>query len=518
MRLPDPRRSRLVLIGTSEYEDEKLSDLPAVGRSVDDLATALTDPFYGLVPKEHCTVLTNEGDIRLIGRGLRLAARQAEDLLLVYYAGHGLVGGRRHDLYLALPESEWVEPEFNSLEYDKLRSAVLDSPASTKVIILDCCFSGRVVTDTMTDPVSEIIGQAEVAGTYVLASAHRDQVALVLPGENHTAFTGRLLGLLNNGVPGGPEFLTIDDLYRQLLTKMKAEGLSYPQKRGTATADLLALARNRAYAATAARVPAAVRPSALSPEPAGEAGHPGAREQPQESTIDIGLDVPRPPKKPPAARAQEDSPAPLRRPQAQLQSRGEASSPGQRPPSADSAPVGVSLRDLFPLLGVSEDERAEAAAGRRAQRPEAGARRRAERRPAEKRLMPLTWSVRASAWLLMLASISLVREYYAHYTGLIVLEVMLASMSALIAMFAKFARGTTAMIAFTSFCVADVASISMAIHKWSPFVTVPMLLFGWVFGIVGTMGGAEEDPVTTYTAESSRYQPLTSRTGNRGED
>lgn len=130
--------------------------------------------------------------------------------------------------------------------------------------------------------------------------------------------------------------------------------------------------------------------------------------------------------------------------------------------------------------------------------------------------MPLTWSVRASAWLLMLASISLVREYYAHYTGLIVLEVMLASMSALIAMFAKFARGTTAMIAFTSFCVADVASISMAIHKWSPFVTVPMLLFGWVFGIVGTMGGAEEDPVTTYTAESSRYQPLTSRTGNRG--
>ena len=249
MRLPDPQRSRVVLIGTSEYDDEKLPDLPAVGRTVSDLATALIDPVYGLVPENHCTVLADEGDIRLIGHRLRLAARQAEDLLLVYFAGHGLVGGRRHDLYLALPDSEWVEPEFNSLEYDKLRSAVLDSPAATKVIILDCCFSGRVITDTMADPVSEVLGQVEVDGTYVLTSAHRDQVALVVPGEDHTAFTGRLLRLLRDGVPGGSELLTIDDLYRQLLAKMQADGLPHPQKRGTDSAELLALARNRAYVA-----------------------------------------------------------------------------------------------------------------------------------------------------------------------------------------------------------------------------------------------------------------------------
>ena len=248
MGLPDRQRSRVVLIGTSEYEDEKLLDLPAVDRSIGDLAAALTDPDYGLVPEHHCTVLADEGDIRLIGRQLTLAARQAQDLLLVYFVGHGLVHGRRHDLYLALPDSEWVEPEFNSLEYDKLRSAVLDSPAATKVIVLDCCFSGRATTDTMADPVSEVLGQVEVEGTYVLASAPRDQVALVVPGEDHTAFTGRLLRLLHDGVPGGPEFLTIDDLYRQLLARMKADGLPRPQKRGTDSAELLPLARNRAHA------------------------------------------------------------------------------------------------------------------------------------------------------------------------------------------------------------------------------------------------------------------------------
>lgn len=251
MLVPDPQRSRAVLIGSSTYDDEDLPDLPVITKTVEDLATALTDPEYGLVPKDHCATLVDEADIRLIGRKLKSAARQAEDLLLVFYTGHGLIGGRRHDLYLALPDSEWAEPEFNSLEYDKLRSAVLGSPAATKVIILDCCFSGRVVTDTMADPVAEVIGQIDVDGTYVLASAQRDQVALIIPGEEHTAFTGRLLRLLRDGVAGGPELFTIEDLYRQLLITMKAEGLPEPQKRGTRTAELLAFARNRAFTATA---------------------------------------------------------------------------------------------------------------------------------------------------------------------------------------------------------------------------------------------------------------------------
>ena len=252
MRLPDPERSRLVLIGTSTYEDEKLPDLPAVARGIEDLKAALTNPVHGLVPENHCDVLEDEGDMRLIGRRLRRAASQAQDLLLVYFAGHGLTAGRRHELYLALRDTEWEEPEFNALEYDKLRSAVLDSPATTKMIILDCCFSGRVFGDTMADPATEVIGQVEVDGSYVLASAHRDKVSLILPGEDHTAFTGRLLRLLHAGVPGGPELLTIDDVYQQLRAQMKAEGLPQPHKRGTDNAHLLAVARNRAFAAIAA--------------------------------------------------------------------------------------------------------------------------------------------------------------------------------------------------------------------------------------------------------------------------
>ncbi|MFE9446826.1 tetratricopeptide repeat protein [Streptomyces sp. NPDC006739] len=250
MRLPDPHRSRIVLIGAGRYSDPNLPDLPAVHRTVTDLAGLLTDRYYGLVPESHCTVLLDDGDLRTVGGRLRSALAEAEDLLLVHYAGHGLVGGRRHDLYLALPDSEWDAPEFNSLEYDKLRGAVLDSPAETKVVVLDCCFSGRAVADSLAGE-GERIGQLEVAGTYVLTSAQRDQVSLALPGEDHTAFTGRLMRLLREGVVGGPELLTVDDLYQRLRTMMGAEGLPVPLNRGAGGAHRIALGLNRAFAATA---------------------------------------------------------------------------------------------------------------------------------------------------------------------------------------------------------------------------------------------------------------------------
>ncbi|MFF4399295.1 tetratricopeptide repeat protein [Streptomyces sp. NPDC001480] len=251
MRLPDPHRSRVVLIGAGHYSDPALPDLPAVNRTITDLAGLFTDQYYGLVPDSHCTTLLDEGDLRTVGGRLRAAVAEAEDLLLVYYAGHGLVSGRRHELYLALPDSEWAAPEFNSLEYDKLRDAVLDSPAETKVVVLDCCFSGRAVSDSLSGGEGERIGQLEVAGTYVLTSAQRDQVALALPEEDHTAFSGRLMRLLREGVVGGPELLTIDDLYQRLRAIMEAEGLPTPLNRGAGTAHRIALGINRAFAATA---------------------------------------------------------------------------------------------------------------------------------------------------------------------------------------------------------------------------------------------------------------------------
>jgi len=134
MRMPDPRRSRLILIGASDYEDlERLPPIPAVKKNLEDLRATLTDPEYGIVSVEQCNLLLNERKLSVVGRALKTAIADVDDMLFVYFAGHGIVGPR-HELYLGMYESDLDNPGFSALPYDTLRNAVLDSKAATKVV------------------------------------------------------------------------------------------------------------------------------------------------------------------------------------------------------------------------------------------------------------------------------------------------------------------------------------------------------------------------------------------------
>jgi hypothetical protein len=62
VRLPDPARSAAVLIGTGGYRHSDLPDLPAVANNVRDLADALTDPTFGALLGDRCTVLADPVD------------------------------------------------------------------------------------------------------------------------------------------------------------------------------------------------------------------------------------------------------------------------------------------------------------------------------------------------------------------------------------------------------------------------------------------------------------------------
>jgi hypothetical protein len=49
------------------------------------------------------------------------------------------------ELCLTLPNTEFNHPDVTGIEYRHIRSALLHSPARIKVVILDCCFSGRAI-------------------------------------------------------------------------------------------------------------------------------------------------------------------------------------------------------------------------------------------------------------------------------------------------------------------------------------------------------------------------------------
>jgi uncharacterized protein YjbI with pentapeptide repeats len=178
-------------------------------------------------------------------RTLRQHAAAAEDTLLVYFAGHGRTGSR-NELWLCLPDTDPDELPYSAWPYDELRRVVADSRAAKKAVILDCCFSGRALADQAGDE-ETILGQVGIAGTYLLTATPANAVALAPPGERYTAFTGALLGLLNNGIPDGPELLTFAQIYPRLQHTLTSRRLPRPRQQGSDTIAHLALTRNLAY-------------------------------------------------------------------------------------------------------------------------------------------------------------------------------------------------------------------------------------------------------------------------------
>ena len=241
--LPDPGRSRAVLIGASTYRH--LEDLPAVRNNLSGFRDVLVAPALGGLPADNCTVVAEPATPVDVYRALRQQAAAAEDTLLVYFAGHGRTGSR-NELWLCLPGTDPDELPYSAWPYDELRRVVADSRAAKKVVILDCCFSGRALADQAGDE-ETILGQVGIEGTYLLTATAANAVALAPPGERYTAFTGALLGLLTKGIPDGPELLTFAQIYPRLQYTLTSRQLPRPRQQGSDTIAHLALTRNLAY-------------------------------------------------------------------------------------------------------------------------------------------------------------------------------------------------------------------------------------------------------------------------------
>jgi hypothetical protein len=220
MRLPDPGKSRALLLGCTCYTGPSLPGLPAVAGNRAGLKDVLTSPWgTGLAP-EHCLVLKGADHVRdEIGSRLTALAGEAEDMLLVYYAGHGLIGPNG-ELFLALPgtRSNLDLVAWTALPFSLVRSALADPGirARNRVLILDCCFSG-IAIDVMSGVTSAVRGQLEMAGTCTLASSPANRPSIAPPGSPYTAYTGELLHLLRHGSASQPELLTLTAIHEHLL-------------------------------------------------------------------------------------------------------------------------------------------------------------------------------------------------------------------------------------------------------------------------------------------------------------
>ena len=240
--LSDYSGSRAVLIGTATYHDPEFPPLPAAANSLTGMRQILTDPALCGWPHERITVVKDPTDAPRLVQTLRRLARDADGVLLLYFVGHGVIL-RQGRLCLVLADTDAEDPDITGLEYQRVREALLDSPARLKVVILDCCYSGRAI-EALSG--SDVASSTDIRGVYTLtASDHTAHVPpLAQQSRATTSFTGELLDLIRTGIPAGPELLTLDTIYSHLRHRLHSCGMPAPNQRGVDTAAQFPFARN----------------------------------------------------------------------------------------------------------------------------------------------------------------------------------------------------------------------------------------------------------------------------------
>ena len=134
-----------LLIGVSSY-GEGLTPIPSARLDVEALAQVLRDPQLGGFPHDQVVVLQDPQRTPMEKAVAELFAnRNSDDLLLLYFSGHGFRDNQRQ-LLLSCSESinsKQGKPElYSTVRARDVQAYMQASKSQRQLLILDCCFSG----------------------------------------------------------------------------------------------------------------------------------------------------------------------------------------------------------------------------------------------------------------------------------------------------------------------------------------------------------------------------------------
>jgi hypothetical protein len=224
-----------LLIGVSEFADQRLARLNAPINDVTALRGILQDSSRGGFDS---VALSLNDDFLTIRDHLSrfFHDRAPDDLLLLYYSGHGILG-RGNRLFLATAGSNLDIPRDRSISAQEIRDFIEESRAQRQIVVLDCCHSGAFAEHGKAaappPAVTRDTFSGGDAGVYVLTAADALQFAWDgaelrtgdEAGNGVSQFTSWLVeGLEKGEAAPDDERITVDALYRYLFRRARSEG------------------------------------------------------------------------------------------------------------------------------------------------------------------------------------------------------------------------------------------------------------------------------------------------------
>ncbi len=215
-----------LLIGVSEYEPG-LNPLPAAVKDIEALRRVLHDPDMGgfneLKSLPNPDPQTMQYEIEAL-----FAERTKEDLLLLYFSGHGIKDDSGNLYFATLVTKKTSKGELTrstAVPASFIHDVMKRSRAKRQIIILDCCFSGAFdpALSAKDDSSIDLQGQLGAEGRVVLTSSSSTEYSWEQQDSELSVYTRYLVEGIETGAGDLDEDgqISILDLHNYATSKIQ---------------------------------------------------------------------------------------------------------------------------------------------------------------------------------------------------------------------------------------------------------------------------------------------------------
>lgn len=228
-----PGGRHALVVAADEFDDVGLRALVSPRRDAADLARALADPDIGGFEVKTIVNRPRHEVERAIARFF--SAGQRDETLLLYFSGHGLKD-ENGMLYFAMADTEVDLLSASAVSSSFVSGQLGRARAQTKIVLLDCCYSGafsRSLTtkdDRLVNAAEELRGIGRVIITASNALQYSFEGSTPSGDARQSVFTKHLVAGLETGAADldGDGRIAVDELYRYVHDQVVQEN---PQQR-----------------------------------------------------------------------------------------------------------------------------------------------------------------------------------------------------------------------------------------------------------------------------------------------
>jgi len=198
---------KALIIGVSNYFMDGAPNLPFCKYDVETMAKSLENGLG--FKKEDIITLGGLGDVTKVDFDNALSTMASitneEDILTFYFSGHGHNINQQHHLVLS--------DVFIST--NELIKGLEKIPSKSKIIFLDCCYSGNYSIEKPVDlEVNQMISDFQGKGYAVFSSSNAEQVSYGHPDKPISIFTSFLCDAFENKLLVKKGKVTLHDIHK----------------------------------------------------------------------------------------------------------------------------------------------------------------------------------------------------------------------------------------------------------------------------------------------------------------